>query len=153
MSLNGVGGFVKVGRVNSKLTNSTVRTTYGFTHSLGNESGTRYYRLKQVDLDGTSSYSKVVAVAVKARELVQQLLVAPNPINYNSKVFITAEVEGKAALKLHSISGKKVYAKVIELHQGQNEVQLPVYDKLTKGMYVLTVELNGQVYQVKVLKE
>ncbi|RIJ37593.1 IPT/TIG domain-containing protein [Pontibacter oryzae] len=153
MSMDGIAGFNKVGEVASKQTNSSVRTTYEFTHALGQESGTRYYRLKQVDLDGTSAYSKVVSVTYQAPKLVTQLLVAPNPINYNSKVYVTSEVAGEAALNLHSISGRKVYTKEIALLPGKNEVQLPVYDKLTKGMYVLTVTINGQVYQVKVLKQ
>ncbi|GAB3542004.1 hypothetical protein GCM10027443_42130 [Pontibacter brevis] len=152
-SLNGVHSFEKVGRVASKTTNSSIRTSYEFTHNLGNANGIRYYRLKQVDLDGTSSYSKVVAVTVKAQELVLELLVAPNPINYNSKVFITAAVAGKATFTLHNMTGKKVYAKVAELLEGENEVQLPVYDQLPNGLYILTVELNGQQRQVKVVKQ
>ncbi|OKL40860.1 IPT/TIG domain-containing protein [Pontibacter flavimaris] len=146
-------GFEKVGRVDSKGANSSVRLDYQYAHKLGNETGTIYFRLKQVDLDGTTDYSKVVAVNVKARELVQQLLVAPNPINYNSKLYFTAEVSGKATLVLHNMTGKKVYSKVVEVQEGSNEVQLPVYGKLSKGMYVLRVELNGQVSQIKVMKE
>ncbi|WP_266203574.1 IPT/TIG domain-containing protein [Pontibacter kalidii] len=146
-------GFEKVGRVDSKGSNSSVRLDYQYAHKLGNETGTIYFRLKQVDLDGTTDYSKVVAVNVKAREVMQQLLVAPNPINYNSKLYFTAEVSGKATLVLHNMTGKKVYTKVVEVQDGPNEVQLPVYDKLSKGMYVLRVELNGQVSQIKVMKE
>ncbi|WP_276498447.1 IPT/TIG domain-containing protein [Pontibacter litorisediminis] len=153
MSRDAKKGFEKIGRVDSKGSNSSIRLNYEFTHRLGNLSGTIYYRLKQVDLDGTTDYSKVVAVNVKTRELVQQLLVAPNPINYNSKLFVTAEVSGKANVVLYNMTGKKVYSKVIELQEGPNEVQLPVYEKLTKGMYVLKVELNGQVSQIKVMKE
>ncbi len=153
MSRDAKDGFEKIGHVDSKATNSSIKLDYEFTHKLGNITGAVYYRLKQVDTDGTVDYSKVVAVNVKARELVQQLLVAPNPINYNSKLFVTAEVSGKAKLTLHSMTGKKVYAKVVELEQGQNEVQLPVYDKLSKGMYVLSVELNEQVSQIKLMKE
>ncbi|MCX2740613.1 IPT/TIG domain-containing protein [Pontibacter anaerobius] len=153
MSNNPKNGFEKIGRVDSKVTNSVLRTDYEFTHKLGNETGTIYYRLKQVDTDGTTDYSKVVAINVKSRVALQQLMVAPNPINYNTKVFVSAEVSGKANLVMHSMTGQKVYNNVVELQAGQNEVQLPVYDKLTKGMYVLTVELNGQVSQIKVIKE
>ncbi|TPE45516.1 IPT/TIG domain-containing protein [Pontibacter mangrovi] len=153
MSTDPKQGFEKIGVVESKVTNSVLRTDYTFTHKLGNASGTIYFRLKQVDLDGTTDYSKVIAINVKALELVQKLLVAPNPINFNSKVYITAEVSGKATLTLHSITGQRVYRASLELEEGENEVQLPVYDKITKGMYVLTVELNGQTSQVKVIKE
>lgn len=153
MSRNPKSGFEKVGRVDSKGSNSMTRLDYEFTHRLGNLTGTIYYRLKQVDVDGTTDYSKVVAVNVKAREVLQQVLVAPNPINYNSKLYVSAEVSGKANLVVYSMTGKKVYAKEVELQEGPNEVQLPVYEKLNKGMYILSVELNGQVSQVKLVKE
>lgn len=153
MSRNPKSGFEKIGRVESKGSNSMTRLDYEFMHRLGNLTGTIYYRLKQVDTDGTTDYSKVVAVNVKAREVLQQVLVAPNPINYNSKLYVSAEVSGKANLVVYSMTGKKVYAKVVELQEGPNEVQLPVYEKLNKGMYILSVELNGQVSQVKLVKE
>lgn len=153
MSRNPKNGFEKIGRVDSKGSNSMTRLDYEFTHRLGNLTGTIYYRLKQVDIDGTTDYSKVVAVNVKAREVLQQVLVAPNPINYNSKLYVSAEVSGKSNLVVYSMTGKKVYAKEVELQEGPNEVQLPVYEKLNKGMYILSVELNGQVSQVKLVKE
>ncbi|MFD2999890.1 T9SS type A sorting domain-containing protein, partial [Pontibacter toksunensis] len=152
-SLSGVSGFEKVGRVESKTTNSSTRTSYGFTHDMGNASGTRYYRLKQVDLDGTYAYSKVVAVTGRAQGLELQVLVAPNPLNYNSKVYITVEESGKAAVTLHDMSGKRIYQKTVDVREGQTEVQLPLYDQLTNGLYILTVEVNGLHRQLKVVKQ
>ncbi|GHA65017.1 hypothetical protein GCM10007389_17240 [Pontibacter akesuensis] len=152
MAVNQKDGFTKVGQVESKVTNSSTKVDYAFIHSL-NTSGIRYYRLKQVDLDGTFEYSKVVAVNLESSTSELQVLVSPNPINYNTKVFVTAEEAGEARLVLHSISGQQVYTKSEMLHGGQNEVQLPVYDKLSSGMYVLTVEINGQVRQVRVVKQ
>ncbi|WP_162054137.1 choice-of-anchor D domain-containing protein [Pontibacter pamirensis] len=152
-SLNAADSFEKVGRVDSKTTNSSIRTSYDFTHNMGNASGTRYYRLKQVDLDGTSSYSKVVAVTGRAQGLALQVLVAPNPLNYNSKVYITVEESGKADVTLHDMTGKRMYQKAVDVKEGQTEMQLPLYDQLPSGLYILTVEMNGQHRQVKVVKQ
>ncbi|GAB3824915.1 hypothetical protein GCM10028895_33900 [Pontibacter rugosus] len=145
------GNFVKVGEVKSKVTNSSSTINYEFVHNAA--VGTRYYRLRQVDLDGTEAYSKVVAATVKARTTTMQVLVSPNPINFNSKVFLTVAEAGEATLILHDLSGKQVYEKKENLKQGQNDVQLPVYDKLNSGLYILTVEQNGNVRQVKVVKQ
>ncbi|WP_347157609.1 T9SS type A sorting domain-containing protein [Pontibacter chitinilyticus] len=142
--------FKKVGSVNSKAGNSSVLTTYSFTdHSP--VQGTRYYRLKQVDVDGTYTYSKVVAVT-GATNTKQHIVVAPNPLNYNSKIFFTATNTGKAVLRLYTTAGAQVYFKSVDVHSGHNEVQLPLYDQLQPGVYVLSVELDGTRQQVRVVK-
>lgn len=152
VSQNAKNGFVSVGRVESKATNSQSRQDYSYTHSLANMASTVYFRLKQVDLDGTTAYSSVRSLSLQAVEALA-MTVAPNPINYNSKVIIRSDVNGKARLALHSISGKKVYAKNLELNLGYNEIQLPVYEQIGKGLYILTLEVNGTVHQLKLLKE
>ncbi|WP_114777711.1 IPT/TIG domain-containing protein [Botryobacter ruber] len=151
MSYDPTSGFEKIGRVDSKVVNSATLTKYQYKHSY-TTGGTRYYRLKQVDLDGTSEYSNVLAVE-SVVQVVESVTVAPNPINYNSKVFVTALSEGKAVVRLYSLEGKQIYTREAAVRKGENEIQLPVYDLLTKGVYMLTVELNGTVHKVKVLKQ
>ncbi|MDX5481358.1 MAG: IPT/TIG domain-containing protein, partial [Hymenobacteraceae bacterium] len=147
-------GFTKVGEVKSKVTNSVLTTSYTYTHNYNGSAATLYYRLKQVDLDGTYAYSKVVSVEPMVKSLQQEMIVvAPNPLVYNSKVFITAESSGKAVLRLSSMAGKQVYFREIDVEQGQTTLQLPLYDQLQKGLYVLMVELNGERYTVKVVKQ
>jgi hypothetical protein len=152
MSEQGNAEFAKVGRVKSKAGNSSVATKYAYKHRLNGNGGIRYFRLKQVDLDGTFAYSIVVAVETRANAGLQ-VIVAPNPLNYNSKMFITAAESGKAAVTLHTMSGKRIYQKSVEVKEGQNEIQLPLYDQLQTGLYILTVELSGQRHQIKVVKQ
>jgi hypothetical protein len=151
MSANPEAGFTGIGKVNSKTGTSAVMTNYLLKYNLTN-SGTHYFRLKQVDLDGTFAYSKVVAVEIAA-VAESKVFVAPNPLNFNSKAFIVANAGGKANLVLHSMAGKQVYQKTVEVNKGQNEIQLPLYDKLPTGLYILTVELEGQRHQLKVVKQ
>jgi len=151
MSANPETGFMKIGKVSSKVGNSAVATNYLLRYSL-TEAGTHYFRLKQVDLDGTATYSNVVAVEIKATAGAR-VMVAPNPLNYNSKVFINAAAHAEARLELHNVAGKRVYRKAVEVKEGQNEIQLPLYDQLQNGLYILTVELQGQRHQVKVVKQ
>lgn len=56
--------------------NSTVLNSYSFEDNDPID-GTSYYRLKQVDIDGTFEYSKIVAVD---RKISNELTIAPNPI-------------------------------------------------------------------------
>ncbi|MHA6248544.1 IPT/TIG domain-containing protein [Pontibacter sp. CAU 1760] len=152
ISGNGHTGFSKVGQVESKAANSSVTNRYEFMHALDGKGGIRYYRLKQIDLDGSHTYSKVVAVETRGNAM-EQVVVAPNPLNYNSKVFVSANDRGKAVLTLHNMVGKRLFQKAVELHEGQNEIQLPVYERLPAGTYILTVEMQNQRLQVKVIKQ
>ncbi|WP_439651160.1 IPT/TIG domain-containing protein [Pontibacter harenae] len=152
MAYNPMEGFSKIGEVKSKVGTSSTATNYTYTHFYNGEASTRYYRLKQIDTDGvTFAYSSVVAVEAVA-EAVQVLTVAPNPINYSSKVYIMANSDGKAILRVSNIAGKQVYFKDVEVTAGENEVSLPLYDKLPNGVYILTVEVDGKLHQTKVLK-
>ncbi|MBF9253052.1 T9SS type A sorting domain-containing protein [Pontibacter sp. 172403-2] len=144
--------FRKIVTINSKVTSSALSTDYTYSHTYYGNSRVRYYRLKQVDLDGTYTYSKTIAV--KAAALRPPFVrVAPNPLNYTSKVYLMAAGRGKAVVRLHGITGVQVYSKAAEVQAGQNEIQLPLYDKLQTGVYILTVELESARYQVKVVKQ
>ncbi len=152
MAANPEAGFTRIGKVHSKAGTSSVTTNYLLKYNL-TSAGTHYFRLKQVDLDGTATYSKVVAVETEGTLAGATVVVAPNPLNYNSKVVIAADADGKASLVLQSMAGKQLYQKTVAVSKGQNEVQLPLYDQLQNGLYILTVELQGQRYQVKVVKQ
>ena len=95
----------------------------------------------------------MVAVEIEPALAGAKVVVAPNPLNYNSKVVIAADADGKASLVLQSMAGKQLYQKTVAVSKGQNEVQLPLYGQLKNGIYILTVELQGQRHQVKVVKQ
>lgn len=152
MAANPEAGFTRIGKVHSKAGTSSVTTNYLLKYNL-TSAGTHYFRLKQVDLDGTATYSHVVAVETEATLAGATVVVAPNPLNYNSKVIIAAGADGQASLVLQSMDGKQLYQKTVAVSKGRNEVQLPLYDQLRNGLYILTVELQGQRHQVKVVKQ
>ncbi|TXK51323.1 choice-of-anchor D domain-containing protein [Pontibacter qinzhouensis] len=151
MSTSPEAGFATLGKVASKVVTSSLTTRYEFTHQVRN-AGTFYYRLKQVDLDGTFAYSNVVAVEAKGA-LTNAVTVAPNPLIPDSKIIVEAAASGKAIMRLTSMTGQQVYFREVAVTAGQNEFALPYYDKLQNAAYVLTVELNGKVISTKVVKQ
>jgi hypothetical protein len=144
--------FTKVDQVRSKAGNSSIAARYNYTHAGHRFSGTLYYRLKQVDLDGTYAYSKVVAVDMPSVAYAS-LHVAPNPLSEASKVYYTSTADGKATLVLHTTTGKRVYTQTIDVFAGHNMLQLPPFQQLSTGLYILTVEQEGQTYRVKIVKK
>ncbi|MBO7593406.1 MAG: T9SS type A sorting domain-containing protein [Salinivirgaceae bacterium] len=99
----------------SGTTNYTV--DYDYQYRL-NYVGTMYYRLKQTDYDGSSSYSKTVAVtfAAKAVKKADSFTVYPNPVTdfitiaggeYESVTFVTSAgviIDKQSAQQTHSVT-------------------------------------------------
>ena len=72
--------------------------------------GLNYYRLKQVDLDNTFEFSKIVSVNVFRDE---KLLVYPNPTAEKLK-FTNVELEDINSVKIYNFAGKLLFDKHIE---------------------------------------
>ncbi|MHC2991639.1 hypothetical protein OB13_08585, partial [Pontibacter sp. HJ8] len=142
--------FKAVGKVKSKVNNSSIRQDYQFSHK-GNFTGTRYYRLKQVDLGGTFEYSKVVAVSADGINLAAGPKVAPNPITPESKLIFTAAEAGKLNVTVVNMNGTRVYSQAYDIEAGENRIELNLSNSLPTGVYILMTEFNGKVEQVKLL--
>jgi len=145
-------GFSTAGNIPSKSGNSSVRTSYSFEHSLGGEPGTYYFRLKQVDLDGTSAYSNLVSVKIAQKPETIPIL-APNPVTTLSKVYLTSIHAGKLHVMITNTEGASVFANAYQVQAGDNLVALQLPDTLKAGMYFLTTEFNGKYSRLKFLKE
>lgn len=108
---------------------------------------TSFYRLRQVDVDGKESFSKVVSINQK---LKGKILISPNPttnkvtINLNH---ITAS-SSTATVVLYDLTGKKVL--VQNSKAGTFELDL---SHLAKGIYNLTVQTENTTYNEKIIKQ
>ena len=153
MSVGSLKNFAKVATVASKVGNSTTITNYKYQQHLPNYGQTVYFRLKQVDFDGTHSYSKIVAVETSGQQANVQATVVPNPVNGESRLIITSLGGEKASIQLSSLAGKRLLQKEVSVRRGQNEIELPMLGRLESGMYILTVSLDGNVQKVKLIKK
>ncbi len=101
-----------------------------------------YYRLKQFDIDGKISYSKVIAVRLQAsKDIVMQ--VSPNPFTENLYIRFTATEKGTAEIRLINASGQIVLAKQSFISKGYNNIQLQEISKFTNGLYFVQLLMNG----------
>ncbi|MBX0334334.1 IPT/TIG domain-containing protein [Pontibacter sp. HSC-14F20] len=146
------GEFKAVGKVKSKVNTTSLRQDYQFNHK-GNFNGTRYYRLKQVDLDGTSDYSKVVAVSSNGVNLAVGPRVYPNPINAESKLVYNADRAGKLNVRIVNMNGSAVQSLSYDIEEGENTILLNLNNNLPTGIYILMTEFNGKMEQVKLMKQ
>lgn len=125
--------FAAVGRVAGHQT-TVQASAYSFVDATPGAAATHYYRLRQVDLNGTSTFSPVQAVSLATAPW--QLSVAPNPTTAEDlRVQVIAADPAAAVLEVRSLLGQCLYKQAVALQAGPN--QLVLSTQLAPGMYWL----------------
>jgi hypothetical protein len=96
-------------------------------NGLKQKGGTLYYRLRQVDFDGTASFTKVIAVECSADLMAVNIY--PNPAG--NQLFVEVPTSS-GQLRIYNISGQKLSSKT--LNSLVNEVDL---SELIEGTYFI----------------
>jgi hypothetical protein len=148
--------FRTLGFVNSKLVNSSQALNYTYTDKEAGKSGTRYYRLEQVDVDGKVNYSPVRAVSFDGAAATSVALVAyPNP--FSNTVGLTLEgvsvANGTlASVKLVDMTGRTVRDQQLALNGAS--LSLGDLSDLRSGLYLAKVTLpDGSTKTVRIQRQ
>lgn len=118
-------------------------SAYSFTHEQA-QTGIHYYRLKQVDLDGTFEYSKVISTRLGDHKMVR---VFPNPTQNTLKITGLSPEDEVEAITVTDIHGKQV------LTMSSLEDGLLDLSGEAAGMYIVTIRYNGKVVADRIIKE
>ncbi len=111
-----------------------------------------YYRLKQVDFDGTSTYSKVIRVVLD-KSSYEDLTVFPNPTS-KDKIFVRGFVPSnsdKVLVRLIDVMGKTYLNTVRDPNEFLNGMQLEPYQHMPVGVYILVLSDGSQVTQKRIV--
>lgn len=101
-----------------------------------------YYRLNQVDLDGKSSYSKVISVRLKKG--LSDFTVSPNPFRSYVNVNIDWSKNELTTVKVLNMTGRELVSKTVQMIKGTNYVQLDEVSKLPAGNYILQFNTGSE---------
>jgi hypothetical protein len=105
---------------------------------------TYYYRLKHVDLDGTSSLSEVREAILPENDRIVILTSYPNPIE--NDLFVEFEIAdgAKMSFDVVSVTGQELgIRQEMELDPGAHKVALRM-NEVAAGMYFLRISMDGQ---------
>jgi hypothetical protein len=150
-SLNNQAEFVTIGFVEGNGT-TTATNNYSYTDRL-ELAGTRsvFYRLKQIDYDGTFSYSNVVSIDVNIPNGFVLNQNYPNPFNPSTKISYSVVSDVFVSLKVYDFLGREVTALV-------NETKVPgiyevIFDasNLPSGTYFYTLSAGDYVSTKKMI--
>jgi hypothetical protein len=129
--------FTKIGSLDAK---GSGNNAYTFTDNNAAD-GANYYRLKQIDNDGTFQYSKALTANIRRDAAAVEISVYPNPavdaIRFNTNETVNVEI--------YSMSGAKVIAQQADATTAVSVSNLP------SGYYVYRLSMqNGTVQNGKI---
>ena len=126
--------FETLGTINATEEHINKTNTYSFIDA-ETTAPTVYYRLKQIDNDGSYTYSQVISLSSKRD--VNKVKIYPNPSN---DIISLIGIEDKEILKLTitDAKGKQLIQRTLETVK---DIEI---SSLASGVYFLTVDINGQ---------
>ncbi|MCK6605503.1 MAG: T9SS type A sorting domain-containing protein [Ignavibacteriaceae bacterium] len=135
------GSFVKVGFVSGK---GTTTNTSSYSYQDKNvQPGTYSYRLRQIDLDGTSEYSNVIETEVLRPNEYALNQNYPNPFNPSTKLSFSLAVDAKVTVKIFNVLGQEISTLINgNLTAGSHNVNFNAAG-LQSGVYFAKMEAKG----------
>jgi hypothetical protein len=142
--------FVSIGEVTAAH-NSSSQTSYSFT-DLSPVSGNNFYRLKEVDLDGNSIYSKVVSVNFGGPPQ-NGIAVYPNPAHESFQLLFKNMQTGRYEMNLLSPVGQVIQSRSFQVSNSASYAEIvPLNSGLAEGTYIIRlVDQQQHVFISKVV--
>lgn len=122
---------------------------YSFLHKDAFKS-TNYYRLKQIDFDGSFEYSETLVVELKTSSTIVKDL-SPNPSSGNVNLNVITKTSASWSITVYDLMGKAVYGEQRILNGGENTLDFN-FSNLGNGTFFVRLENgNEQIYRKLVL--
>jgi hypothetical protein len=116
-----------------------VAINYSYTDNNIEEGIYYYYRLKQTDFDGNSTYSKIVFINQNCSNGLADFSIYPNPTNGNLlKLIYLSAKDQTAVIKITGVLGQICLSKTVQLHKGINNEEVYL-DNLNPGIYFIQI--------------
>ena len=148
--------FRTLSSVPSASPNSVKVTSYSYLDTEKSKAGTRYYRLRQVDLDGKETFFSPVAVSFEGKAPAATMVAYPNPFNSNDQLHVALQssVTGKGQLLITDLTGRTIRNETVEVSAGLTDFAVNNTAGLQAGMYLVKFTLpTGEVKNLKVQKQ
>ena len=102
-----------------------------------------YYRIKRIDADGQSAFSKIVLVKLP---VYSRLMVTPNPAVESATFSFVSDHNADVSIRLVDLTGNSVRSEQYQAGAGLNTLPLKRLQELPNGIYVLQL-YDGENYE------
>ena len=110
-----------------------------------------YYRLRVVDNDGKYTYSQIIPVKLGQPET--SFSVYPNPVDNYAILNLYADKPDNGMLRLIDNSGRQILTKSFTITNGNNSIMVDQLGNLPRGVYIIQVMVNNNLYNQKIIKK
>lgn len=138
--------WTQVGYMESKASGGTTTERKSYEYTVDElPVGTHQFRLRQVDLDGSSTLTDPVSVSVEMQEALKLTAPAPNPVSNSTTLSFAVKEQAETTVTLYNTLGQKV----APLYEGTpppeapQTVQIDV-STLTSGTYFVRLQTERQ---------
>ncbi|TDE14439.1 polysaccharide lyase family 8 super-sandwich domain-containing protein [Dyadobacter psychrotolerans] len=140
--------FQTIGKVRGN-NSTTIISKYNYTDTGVSFTNQLYYRLKQIDLDGTTTVSSVIQVRLQGVE--PSITIGPNPTTENLSVFLPGRITEPAVIQIINKAGKTLFENKIS---DISRVDFDLHEQ-TPGIYFVRI-LQGtrqpQIFRFAIAK-
>ena len=131
--------------------NSIDRNDYSFT-DYEYYGGEVYYRLLQVDFDGTKSMSEIISVRCRDNEADANVAVYPNPFNSNVTVALSNFNNQPLTIEIYNVMGELVRMINVDSPMNDYEMNIDLSD-LSAASYTMRVRTADIVINRRIVKQ
>jgi hypothetical protein len=104
--------------------------------------GSNFYRLKVINMDGTVDYSAIVKINYK-KGTPSNWFVYPNPAVGDASLVYQSVTSKTITLNVTDVAGKLISTSVHTISPGNNKINIPA-QRMSTGMYMITIFSEGQ---------
>jgi glucose/arabinose dehydrogenase len=132
-----------IGFVNGNGTTTQIKSYSYFDDSFTSKSSQIIYRLKQIDFNGSYSYSNEINVMLNTPTVYSLEQNYPNPFNPSTLIRYKLPIEGQVSLKIYDVLGNEIETLVNKQQTAGNyEVNFDA-SLLSNGIYFYQLTTNG----------
>lgn len=112
--------------------------------------GTSYYRLKQTDYNGVSTYSDIVVVKTYV-QLSSELQLYPNPCDGSFHLQLNGLGDEEFVVIVRDLTGREFFSKVIVTSTDAHIEAIDIHGKIMAGTYIITASSRNELYSQKLI--
>jgi hypothetical protein len=118
-----------------------------FVEDANPENGISYYRLKQVDFNGQSTFSQWLSVSFSSN---LELKIIPNPVIGNAlNIFLPKIPSRSCTVSISEITGKIIFEENRRKEMTSAYLSIENIPFKSQGLYFLLVEIDGNIFTEK----
>ena len=136
--------FVKIGVVNANTINESIKN-YNFTDVSFSETA-NYYRLKQIDNNGKTDYSKVIAIK-SGKNTDISVDIYPNPSKNTFIIDVNGDISAKYSVVVYDMQGRSV----VNTEFSGNKCVISL-DNYVSGVYFVKINSENCIITRKIVK-